>query len=61
MAKHDVLTSKQWADKKGITVLDPDGWDRQNFEYSYYEELINEAEFDKRCHYSTTMVKRVEK
>lgn len=47
-------TSKEWSlTLPGITIMDPDGWDRQNFEYSFNEELISEAEFMKRLARST--------
>jgi len=39
-----------------ITVLDPDGWDRQNFDYSWNIELITEEEFLKRRMFSTCMM-----
>ena len=37
--------SKAYA-MKGTEVLDPDGWDRQNFGFSYYKELITKEEWD---------------
>lgn len=37
-----------------VAILDPDGWDRQNFQYSFYEELISEEEYMKRLGKSTT-------
>lgn len=37
-----------------ITVLDPDGWDRGNFEESW-NEFITEEEFQKRLSHSTTI------
>lgn len=37
-----------------ITILDPDGWDRKNFEESW-NEFITEEEFQKRLSYSTTI------
>lgn len=36
-----------------ITILDPDGWDRLNFDFSFNEELISEQEFVDRLHRST--------
>jgi hypothetical protein len=56
MTKKEILkTSEQWQKKfkDKILVLDPDGWDRQNFEHSWKEEKISEAEFKKRCETST--------
>lgn len=49
-------TSEEWSKSgilKGSTILDPDGWDRRNFEYSWYQELITEKEFQHRASYST--------
>ena len=32
-------TSKEWQELyPEIKVLDPDGWDRENFKYSWFEE-----------------------
>ena len=33
--------------------MDPDGWDRQNFKYSWFEELITQQEFNIRVMSST--------
>ena len=50
-------TSKEWSKKfkirLGHEILDPDGWDRKNFDYSFYEEKITREEFNKRMMYST--------
>lgn len=50
-------TSKEWYDlvpkEFKLFILDPDGWDRSNFGYSFNEELITENEFKKRIMYST--------
>lgn len=48
-------TSDQWSKelKMDVKVLDPDGWDRQNYEYSYYQELITEQEYRLRVVMST--------
>lgn len=45
--------SKEWARIKGITVVDPDGWDRKDFDNSW-SESITEKEFDRRASLSTT-------
>lgn len=37
--------------------MDPDGWDRVNFEYSWYEETITILEFWDRVANSTTIMK----
>jgi hypothetical protein len=36
-----------------IKIMDPDGWNRQNYYYSYFEEQITYNEFIKRVMYST--------
>lgn len=36
-----------------VKVLDPDGWDRQNYPYSWYEELITIEEYKQRRLQST--------
>lgn len=48
-------TSAEWlAEKyKGTIILDPDGWDRSNFDFSFNEEQISFSEFERRLCYST--------
>ncbi len=48
-------TSETWAAQLGAEVLDPDGWDRRNFIFSWHEELITREEFDRRYMRSTIM------
>lgn len=48
-------TSEDWAAQLGAEVLDPDGWDRRNFIYSWHEELITREEFDRRFMASTKL------
>jgi len=50
-------TSEEWERESNFKVLDPDGWDRKNFEFSWNEELITEEEFEKRLSTSTIIVK----
>lgn len=56
---HEILkTSSEWAEEcllPGEEILDPDGWDRQNYQVSFYNEEINESEFHKRLAQSTGM------
>ena len=48
------LTSAEWQNiYRKFQVLDPDGWDRQNYQYSWYEEKIDRNEYDKRLAQST--------
>ena len=56
----ELKTSAQWAEEKGVVVLDPDGWDRKNYDYSWNKEEIMEAEFERRKSESTTLVQRPE-
>jgi hypothetical protein len=48
-------TSEEWQKeiKHFMRVLDPDGWDRKNFQHSWYEEKISKQEFCKRTSIST--------
>lgn len=50
-------TSAEWSelDVSGIIVLDPDGWDRSNYQYSYYEEKITHDEYLNRRMFSTVL------
>ena len=50
-------TSSDWQDIlcPKVIILDPDGWDRSNYDYSFNEELISEEEFYTRFSKSTTM------
>lgn len=53
----ELKTSEEWLKEQDRIekVLDPDGWDRSNFQYSFYEEKISKEEFDKRVFSSTCM------
>lgn len=55
MAEQILRTSDWWQNKKftDMVVVDPDGWDRTNWEFSWYQELISEEEFLKRRSLST--------
>ena len=52
-------TSQQWYDEipkeLGFVIMDPDGWDRRNYDFSFNEELITKKEFLKRVTGSTCM------
>ena len=57
-SKEEIKTSDEWEksdlpEMKGTEVLDPDGWDRQNFDFSYYQELTTKEEYLHRVGYST--------
>jgi len=50
-------TSNEWydivKDKFKIEIIDPDGWDTTNFQYSFYEEKIFSYEFIDKLELST--------
>lgn len=47
-----------WDDYIVVEILDADGWDRKNFQYSWFEEKISYGEFLGRILPSTCMFKR---
>lgn len=52
-------TSQEWFDltNPDLVLSDPDGWDRTNYEYSFYEEKITKKEFEQRIYSSTIYFK----
>jgi hypothetical protein len=50
-------TSKEWLnfipDKYRLKIIDPDGWDRKNYDFSFNQELITFEEFMNRVSSST--------
>ena len=57
-------TSEKWAKillKEGEVILDPDGWDRSNFHFSFFEEEITEEQFKRRMLFSTVVLMPKEK
>lgn len=50
---NDLRTSYEWNKIYNRFITDPDGWDRSNFQYSFYEEKITEEEFTRRLLHST--------
>lgn len=51
-------TSLEWNQSEKyshLVIYDPDGWDRQNYEFSFHEELITEEEFNIRVLHSTVI------
>jgi hypothetical protein len=46
MNEEEVKTSQDWQTLyPDPLVLDPDGWDRKNFQFSWYEEKITHKEY----------------
>ena len=58
MTNEILKTSEQWQTEAEHTyvVVDPDGWDRTNFHFSFYEEMITEREFMERLVNSTLII-----
>lgn len=46
-------TSAEWNKEDNWIILDPDGWDRKNYDYSFYEEKITKEEYTNRLYRST--------
>lgn len=49
-------TSDQWYQElyaNKLKIYDPDGWDRSNWEFSFFEEQITKGEFENRLFRST--------
>lgn len=60
MEKKPIANSEYWSKKYSneVKILDPDGWDRKNFEHSW-NELITEDEFNRRLCNSTCIWKNL--
>ena len=62
--KADLLkTSEQWYNDTypngELVILDPDGWDRTNYEYSWSVQLISFETFGQRVARSTIMANKI--
>lgn len=57
----ELKTSSEWSEFFSDTwlILDPDGWDRKNFKFSWDEELISREEFISRVSNSTVIQHKV--
>ena len=53
VSEMELKTSEEWQKLCKIEVLDPDGWDRANLQFSWYEEKISRNEFERRLAPST--------
>ncbi len=49
----ELKTSEEWQKLCAINVIDPDGWDRTNYEYSWHKEKLTRKEFEQRLLKST--------
>ena len=56
LSKSIKRTSAEWVDIHDFNVIDPDGWDRKNFQYSWYEEKITWTEYETRAMASTRII-----
>ena len=45
--------SSEWIKEYNVKILDPDGWDRKNYDYSFNKEKITREEFERRLVRST--------
>jgi hypothetical protein len=55
MSEENKKTSAEWAETCGYIICDPDGWDRNNYDYSFNIEKITIEEFYHRLMRSTFM------
>ena len=56
VAKRDIKMKKvssEWMKEKNCEIVDPDGWDRTNYDYSFNKEKITHEEFERRLMLST--------
>lgn len=49
-------TSAEWYEEDSWIIVDPDGWDRGNYQYSFYGEKITQEEYFKRRDNSTCLM-----
>lgn len=50
----DKKTSQEWTKHyPNLSIMDPDGWDRKNYDYSFNQEEITKEEFERRLSLST--------
>ena len=45
--------SSEWIKEKNCEIVDPNGWDRKNYDYSFNKEKITHEEFERRLMLST--------
>jgi len=45
--------SSEWIKEYNVLIIDPDGWDRTNYEYSFNQEKISRMVFEYRLMFST--------
>jgi len=52
---NETKTSAEWEQLDGVVITDPDGWDRNNYQFSFREEQVTLTEYVRRRNLSTTM------
>ena len=61
MRNNDIKTSEEWSQIiNNVQVVDPDGWNRSNFQYSWFEEKIPVEEYINRVEKSTIKMRSKE-
>jgi hypothetical protein len=59
MANEIRKSSKDWynelREEENFIILDPDGWNRRNYTYSFEKEMITKEEFYRRLELSTVL------
>lgn len=57
VSENEVKTSKEWKELlcPKVIIMDPDGWDRSDYDYSFNQEKISKEEFNRRLCTSTCM------
>lgn len=53
----ELRTSSEWQSMRGDVIMDPDGWDRRNYEFSFYKEKISLSEYEHRLSLSTMLIR----
>lgn len=55
--EQELKTSDEWYKELGkhYIIHDPDGWNRKNYQFSYYEEKITKEEYQRRVMMSTLL------
>ena len=54
--ENGLKTSWAWNQEDRVRILDPDGWDRKNYDYSFHEELVTKEEYQMRLLHSIVLV-----
>lgn len=49
-------SSEEWAKSIDVIVVDPDGWDRSDWQFSWFEQRITLNEFHRRVNKSTILL-----